>query len=167
MHQCLCGLPYLLIRRCPFPVWGSLDFVILYEYKIEVHPLVRNVLIGTYCRCSPLEIWGNLLNWNCYYEFLWPSCATYSWMVIQIFRTTNHMSSLNQATPSVGVYLVSKYRVRSSSPFINSGTISHSGHHARPPVRLLRSDTTLNFQFVYFGRTPRQYSLIVSRTCVL
>jgi hypothetical protein len=54
MHH---GRPYLFILRCLFPVWGSLDSVILCEYKIRGSPFLgRNVLMSTSCGCSTLEI---------------------------------------------------------------------------------------------------------------
>jgi hypothetical protein len=43
---------------------------------------------------------------------------------------------------------VSKCRVRGSSPFINSGSVSHSGHHVRLLTCSLRSDSSPVYSFI-------------------
>jgi hypothetical protein len=49
--------PYLLIRRCPFSVWSSLDSVILCEYEIRGSPFGEKRAYGHFLQVfSPRKL---------------------------------------------------------------------------------------------------------------
>jgi hypothetical protein len=109
------------------------------------------VLMGTSCRCSPLVILKIFLIGIIIRIPMTIPTAEWSYPSL---RTTNHMSILNLATPSVGVTLGVQVPSSGFESFINSGLASHSGHHA----------TLLTCSL---GRTPRIITRFTHALCVL
>jgi hypothetical protein len=104
MHH---GLPYLFILSCPFPVWGSLDSVILCEYKIRGSPFWgEKRAYGHFLQVSSPRDLKNILliGIRIQNSYEHPVLLTAEWSY-SFLRTTNQMSILNLATPWVGVSL--------------------------------------------------------------
>jgi hypothetical protein len=144
MHH---GRHYLFILRCPFPVWGYLDSVILCEYKIMGFTLlVVKRAYGHFLQVpSPRDL-KNPFHWNSHLEFLWPSSTSYSWMVILLFKDDESY------VDSESSYALSR-RV-AGCPNTKYGVRIPLKAQALPATM----DTTLDFLTVNVGRTPCQYN---------
>jgi hypothetical protein len=133
----------LRILCCPFPVWSSLDSVnFLWIRNKRFTLLGRNMLMGTSCGVLPMWF-QNILNWNYYLEFIWPSSTPFSWMVIPLFKDDE-----SYVDPEF-IYAFSR-RI-SRCPSAKFGVRIPLKTPALPDA----VDITLHFWTVHFGRTPR------------
>jgi hypothetical protein len=120
-------ISYLLILKCPFLVLGILDFLMPCEYRIWGSPSFRvKCAYGHFLQMFSLQDLK-----SSYLESVLPSCITYNWMVIFLFKDDESCVYLEFNYTLGRHFWSSNYEVQGSNPFKNSGCISHSGHHAR------------------------------------
>lgn len=134
---------YLLILKCLFPILDSLDFLMPCQYRIWGSPSfwVKCAYGHFLLLISPQDLKST------YLEFLWPSCISYSWMVVRLFKDDESCVSLESSTPSVDM---------SGCPATRYGV------HIPLKVQAMLAtlDIKLHFWLVRFHLTPCQWIYI-------